>query len=394
MTDTEVLIRECLTTYADDAELVDLVPAAKAQGRQLSRHRESRYDVRRPAQRHGRMRLVVAGSCVGVVALVAAAFALGGTHAASNKSAHAQDTLTKQAISRTAPAGVPARAEPEHAHSEPAQVGEGQGDGSLTFGAKDAEPSLQSGTVASGTTASGGNGATSSGGDGVTATRVVKTGSLALTVPRGQVETTVSKLVALTTSLGGYVSQSRTDNVTGSPEGDLTLRMPAGKFDTAVSGAEKLGHETSLTTDAHDVTGKFVDLNARLTALQHTRSTYLTILGRATTIGSTLEVQDRVDGVQSQIEQLQGEIKVLRNQSADGTLTVSVSQPGTHHAPAKHHHAASGIGKAWHNSIHRFSRGFDAIVGALGVALLVLLVLAFLATVGVLGRRVVRAKAL
>ena len=41
-----------------------------------------------------------------------------------------------------------------------------------------------------------------------------------------------------------------------------------------------------------------------------------------------------------------------------------------------------------------FPRGFDAIVGALGVVLLVLLLLAFLLLVGVLGRRVVRAKAL
>jgi Domain of unknown function (DUF4349) len=312
---------------------------------------------------------------------------------------HGVDAVGKQTIGRTAPAGVPARAEPEHAHSVPKQAAGGSGDNSVTFGTRNAEPNVRAepvpgaGTVVSGNAAGVGSSATTSGGDGVTATRVVKTGSLALTVPRGQVEATVSKLVALTTSLGGYVSQSRTDNVTGSPEGDLTLRMPAGKFDTAVSGAEKLGKETSLTTDAHDVTGKFVDLNARLTALQHVRSTYLTILGRATTIGSTLEVQDRVDGVQSQIEQLQGEIKVLRNQSADGTLAVSVSQPGSHQAPAKHH-SASGIGKAWHNSIHRFSRGFDAIVGALGVVLLVLLVLAFLLMVAVLGRRVVRAKAL
>ncbi|HEX3824417.1 MAG TPA: DUF4349 domain-containing protein [Mycobacteriales bacterium] len=224
----------------------------------------------------------------------------------------------------------------------------------------------------------------------VTATRVVKTGSLDLQVSRGQVQAAVTKLVALTTGLNGYVSQSRTDNELGSPEGEVTLRIPADHFETAVTRAEALGHVTSLVTNAHDVTGQYVDLGARLAALQRTRSTYLTILGRATTIGSTLEVQQRVNDVQQQIEQLQGQLKVLRNQSADGTLTVDVTQSGAksvvHKAPRKPH----GIGAAWHRSINRFARGFDAIVGALGPLVLAVLVLGLLAGIGGLGYRGVR----
>ena len=202
----------------------------------------------------------------------------------------------------------------------------------------------------------------------------MKNGSMDLEVPKGQVQATVDKLVNLTTGLGGYVAQSHTSNFAGSPSGEVTLRMPVKKFEDAVSAAQKIGHETSLTTSAHDVTGKFVDLNARLSALQRTRQTYLTILGRATTIGQTLEVQQRVEDVQQQIEQLQGSLKVLRNQSADGTLTVDVSQIGA--TVVNHHHKQGGIGKAWHTSISRFNRGFDAIVGALGPLLLVILVLA------------------
>src|SRR5581483_12506050 len=90
----------------------------------------------------------------------------------------------------------------------------------------------------------------------VTATRVVKTGDLSLEVPRGQVQATISKLSELNGRLGGYVSQSRTDNVVGSPSGEIVLRMPVGRFDDAVTGAERLGHTVSLTTNAHDVTGK------------------------------------------------------------------------------------------------------------------------------------------
>ena len=88
-----------------------------------------------------------------------------------------------------------------------------------------------------------------------------------------------------------------------------------------------------------------VDLGARVSALQQTRSKYLTILGRATTIGATLEVEQQVEDVQQQIEEIQGELKVLRNQSADGTLTGDVSQIGA--TVVNHHHKQGGIGKAY-----------------------------------------------
>jgi uncharacterized protein DUF4349 len=224
--------------------------------------------------------------------------------------------------------------------------------------------------------------------DAVTATSVVKTGSMELQVRRGQVQSTVSSLIELTTNMSGYVSQSRMDTVLGAPTGELTLRMPVARFDNAVSGAEKLGHVISLTTSAHDVTGRVVDLGAQVQALTQTRSTYLTILGRAKTIGATLEVQQRVEDVQQQIEELQGELKVLHNQSADGTLTVNVSQVGAAVVMPHHHHG--GIGSAWHTSISRFTRGFDDIVSALGPLILALLVIATLAAIGGLGYRGVR----
>ena len=130
-----------------------------------------------------------------------------------------------------------------------------------------------------------------------------------------------------------------------------------------------------------------VDLGARVTALEQTRATYLTILGRATTIGATLEVQQRVDAVQQQIEELQGELKVLQDQSSDGTLTVNVTQHG---APVVVHHPRGGLGAAWHTSVAGFNRGFDAIVSGLGPLLLAVLLLGVLAAIAALGYRGVR----
>jgi hypothetical protein len=220
----------------------------------------------------------------------------------------------------------------------------------------------------------------------VSATRVVKTGNLALTVQKSQVPATITSLVRLATSEGGYDAGSQMSAVGGSPSGEVTLRMPVDNFETTLAAAQKLGKQTSLSTNAQDVTGKFVDISARLHALQRTRNTYLTILGRARTIGQTLSVQQRVDDVQQQIEQLQGELKVLRNQSSDATLTVDVSEPGA--GPVvRSDQERHGFGLAWHNSVDRFNRGLQAIVGALGPLLLAMLILGFGYVVARLGLR-------
>jgi hypothetical protein len=221
----------------------------------------------------------------------------------------------------------------------------------------------------------------------VTATKVVKTGAIDLRVPRSDVSTTVDHLLGITSGAHGYVASSRTFTEGGVPAANVTIRIPVGVFDTVVASVSRLGHVESLTTSAQDVTGQVVDLGARLTTLQQTRSTYLTILSHATTIGATLAVQQRVDDAQQQIEELQGELKTLRNQAAYSTLTVDISAPG---APVKAHHARHGLAKAWHTAVTRFVTGVEAIIGALGTILLVLLVVGMLAFIAHLGYRSVR----
>jgi Domain of unknown function (DUF4349) len=215
---------------------------------------------------------------------------------------------------------------------------------------------------------------------------VVRSGHLSLRVP--SVTTAVARLTALASSAGGYVQSSATSTDSGTPQGDITVRVPVTGFDAALAGAQRLGRTRSLTTSATDVTGRYVDLVARATALRQTRATYLTILSSATTIGATLSVQQRVDDVQQQLDQLEGQRKVLASQTADATLAVSLDQ-GHVATPAVSHHR-SGIGAAWHRSVHRFSVGVDAVVGVLGPLLLALLLVAILAGIGLLGYRGMR----
>jgi hypothetical protein len=205
--------------------------------------------------------------------------------------------------------------------------------------------------------------------------RIIKTGQLDLQVPRGEVSSTLNKLTSLATFMRGYVADSRTSEGSSTPSGQVTLRVPVDRFEDTINRARSYGTKVlSLETSSQDVTNKYVDIAARIKALKDTRETFLTLLSKATTIGETLAVQQHVTEVQTQIEQLQGQLRVLANRSGLSTLTVTVDQKASI-VPAAHHQ--SGISKAFHKSVDRFVNGIEAIVGALGPILLIVLLVGF-----------------
>jgi hypothetical protein len=219
--------------------------------------------------------------------------------------------------------------------------------------------------------------------------RVIKTGELDLQVPRGRVGVTLDRLSGLAGTEGGYVASSHSTQGDGAPYGSVTLRVPVARFERTVAVARTYGSKVlSLETTGTDVTAKYVDLNARISALQATRKTYLAILGRATTIGETLEVEQQITDVQTQIEQLQGQRNVLANHSAMSTLTVTVDQRLL--TPVRHTGHRNGFVRAVDRSVSRFVRGVEAIVGALGPIVLVLLLVGLTALVARFGYRRLR----
>ncbi|HET6817983.1 MAG TPA: DUF4349 domain-containing protein [Mycobacteriales bacterium] len=209
----------------------------------------------------------------------------------------------------------------------------------------------------------------------VMASRVEKTGQLDLQVRKGQVSATLSRLGDIARLEQGYVSDSSTQESGTSPSGEVTLRVPVDRFEQTVHDARSIvGTKVlSLQTSGVDVTSKYVDLQARIHSLEATRATFLTILSKATTIGETLAVQQRVTDVQTQIEQLQGQLRVLNSTTSMSTLTVTVDQ-NLGVIPPKRPHSDNGFVKAVKLSVSRFVRGVEAIVGIIGPVVLVVLI--------------------
>ncbi len=207
--------------------------------------------------------------------------------------------------------------------------------------------------------------------------KIEQTGSLGISVGRGQLGRTVNGLAAVAVANGGFVASSQSQSGSdsgGAPYGSVTLEVPVASFEAALKQAQMLGRTTSVSTKATDVTGQYVDLQARIASLEASRQQYLTIMSKATTVGDVLAVQSQLDSIQSQIEQLQGQLQVLSSETSYSTLSVTVSEGSPPPRPGPL--PESGLVRAWHDSIGGFVAGLEGLVRLAGPLLFALLCLA------------------
>jgi hypothetical protein len=214
--------------------------------------------------------------------------------------------------------------------------------------------------------------------------RVEEIGTVQLSVGGKHFQSTLTQLTDFATTDGGFVSSTQShigSKVTHSySTGTIVLQVPERNFTMLVNQVRHAGVATSVSTSATDVTGQYVDLQARISALQVSRTQYLTIMTRTTSIGGILAVQDQLNTIQSEIEQLQGQLGLLNSETTYATLTVSLSQAG--HLVATPPHSRNGVNKAWHDSVHGFAAGVEWLIRIAGPLLFALLLLAALVLLG------------
>ena len=130
-------------------------------------------------------------------------------------------------------------------------------------------------------------------------------------------------------AFGGFVADGALNDGGDRPTAFLTLRVPSTRHDDLVqsvrgfAGAEVKGEEST----AREVTAEYTDLRSRVVNLQATEAQYQQLLGRAGTIDEILTVTARLDDVRGEIEQVEGRIKLIDDQSDFATVTVRMTLP-------------------------------------------------------------------
>ena len=132
-----------------------------------------------------------------------------------------------------------------------------------------------------------------------------------------QVEPRLDAVERVARDAGGYLS-SRQDAV-------IVIRVPRDRFDEAIARIEKLGDVTHRDIKAQDVTDEFVDLQARLKNAYAIRDRLTDLLSRAA-VKDALEIEKELGRVTEEIERMEGKLKLLRDQIAFSTITVTFAR--------------------------------------------------------------------
>jgi hypothetical protein len=191
--------------------------------------------------------------------------------------------------------------------------------------------------------------------------RVIKDATVALQVNRGGLQSALAEATATAGRFGGFVESASS----GDKSGSVTLRIPEASFEQALVSLKSLGRVTSSTVSGKDVTSQFVDLNARLITWRSQETVLLRLMDRATSISDTLRVQAQLQQVQFRIEQIQGALRVLRNQTSYGTIDLGIREVGAPVAAATTASTPSLV-RAWQQAWAGFLGVVSAVIVGLG----------------------------
>ncbi len=194
-----------------------------------------------------------------------------------------------------------------------------------------------------------------------------------------------SRVRTATAARGGNVAEEQS----GDRSSRLTLRVPAASLDALIDDVARLGHVTSRSGQVVDATDQVVDLNARVASQQASVVRVRTLLGQASSIGDIVSIEAELSRREADLDSLTSRLAALRDQVALSTLTVDIAEPGV---PVEPPVAAGGF-------LGGLASGWDGLLvvaSGVGVAAGFLLpfavVLAVLGGIGLVVRRIVRAR--
>lgn len=134
----------------------------------------------------------------------------------------------------------------------------------------------------------------------------------------------LTKLVASLRDQGGYVSHQELSGSSGlRRRATWTIRVPVNGFDELVSSLEKLGELKNSSLHTQDITEAYVDLESRLKNKLSSEQRLLKHIEGSKELKDTLELERELSRVRGEIEQMQGQLNLMKNKSDLATVIVT-----------------------------------------------------------------------
>ena len=158
---------------------------------------------------------------------------------------------------------------------------------------------------------------------------VIKTAYIELEVEEGEFEDVLFKITNLAEQNGGFVSNtySYSDSEGNLISGNITIRIPHNKYNSAVDRVKDMGEVASISINGQDITQDYVDLESRLRNYEAQQDILLDLMAQSKKVSDSLEVQNELSNVQEQIELIKGKMNYLDDMVSFSTIEVYLYEP-------------------------------------------------------------------
>jgi hypothetical protein len=155
--------------------------------------------------------------------------------------------------------------------------------------------------------------------------KLVKTGEL--TITSNNIESTKSLLYKFVKECNGYVTNENLVKDEIFSYYNISLNISAVRFDLFLQLLDSSRMNiVSRTFSVEDVTLKYIDDSTRLLNKKKLEKKYLDLLSRTNDMKSILEIEDKLEEIQTDIEVKEGQMKVLDKQIAYSAFQVKIEQ--------------------------------------------------------------------
>lgn len=158
---------------------------------------------------------------------------------------------------------------------------------------------------------------------------IIRNGSISVSVENTRdAKAEIEQLVASMAGDGAFVvSSNESGGSSGSPYINMTIRVPAERFDSVMDTLEGLaveGTNPSVNESAQDVTEEYVDVSARLESLEAARDRLLQLMEQAETTEALLQAEAQLTQREAEIEALKGRLRYLEESAGLSRIDISL----------------------------------------------------------------------
>ncbi len=154
--------------------------------------------------------------------------------------------------------------------------------------------------------------------------KIIKDGQVGLRTDK--LEETKKRVDNLVVRFNGYYASENFVNNNAESTYHLTIRIPSDRFEQFVAELETGSDELIYKNlDARDVTAEFIDLETRLANKRDYLERYRELLKQARTVKDIVDIEEKVRGLEEEIESAEGRLKYLSDQVSYSTLNLTIS---------------------------------------------------------------------